>query len=227
MGFPCQMMVSCSFASVAPVLPRTHGQTSPAPGTSGPGIRSHRARRSRQPGSPGLLTRGDRAGSAAWAARGCTTRSPGGRPTTCGRTPCSRRSPASSPARHNQQVGIMLVAPPRPASPARLDPHRPPRQHQPSPKPRRQEDHPQPQPAAPARVAAPLGGGWCGRRRSACPEGRRSACPGSRRGCSASQLAGSRPAALGVPPVIEIPSAPGRQPPGTDQGAWSPARRPH
>ena len=49
--FPCQMLRGSSFASVAPALPRTHGQTSPAPGTSGPGIRSHRARRSRQYGS--------------------------------------------------------------------------------------------------------------------------------------------------------------------------------
>jgi len=63
------------------------------------------------------------------------------------RDPPGRRRPDQP----GQPQGLLLVAPPRRAAPARLDPDHPPRRHQPRPKPRRQ-DHPQPQPPTQARV---------------------------------------------------------------------------
>ncbi len=58
------------------------------------------------------------------------------------------------PHQPHQPQRLLLVAPPRGPARTRLDPHRPPRRHQPGPKPRRQ-DHPQPQPATAPRVTTP------------------------------------------------------------------------
>jgi hypothetical protein len=57
------------------------------------------------------------------------------------------------PHRPDQPQRRVLVAPPRRPAPAELDPHRPPRRHQPRPQPRR-EDLPQPQPTT-ARITTP------------------------------------------------------------------------